>query len=797
MLNSNLKVKTNPLAKKEQMVFFNNTRITVLTDNLFRIETQQDRIFEDGATQAFWFRDLPVVSYEVKENKDFLFIKTSEVVLRISKKTEKPLDVKFLKENIVSKCNNSNNLKSTKRTLDMSFGKEILDDGIMSLDGVSVVDDSKSLIVKDDGKIVKREHQERDIYVFAYYKNYRKCLSDFYKISGNVPLIPRFALGVWWSRYRAYTQDEYKQLMIAFMEHDVPLSVATIDMDWHWVDIKELLKDKYDQSLLKRRVDLFFQDGWTGYSWNTNLFPNYKELLSWLQANDLKVTLNIHPADGVRHFENQYVEFAERMGIDPESLEPICFSLAKDDYINNYFDLLHHPYENEGVDFWWIDWLQGKNSDVEGLDPLWALNHYHYIDNKNHLILSRYAGVGSHRYPLGFSGDTHINWEVLKFQPYFTVNANNIGYSWWSHDIGGHYCGHRDDELYVRWIQFGVFSPIIRLHSTSNDLLGKEPWRYPLPICNIASDWLRLRHKLVPYIYSLNYENHLNDIALCEAMYFTYPDKEEAYEVKNQYMFGSLLVAPITKHTSKALNMAYEKVWLPEGKWTDIFTNNTYNGNQFVYMFRDLASIPVLAKEGSIIPLSLNKGNGVANPKELEILLYNGNGTFTMYEDNEKDLLAKTNFKLEANETISFKFKVEGDTSFLPQTRNYKLSFKNVANCSKYEIIIDGKVNVVEQTFEPLSTKTLVIELKDININSEVTVNLIEYNNKKELHYVDHIVDIMGKWQKDNTYKSIRYDLIKHNFKDYSKCYHAIKSLKINKDVRRALLEVFDINKVK
>ena len=159
MLNSNLKVKTNPLAKKEQMVFFNNTRITVLTDNLFRIETQQDRIFEDGATQAFWFRDLPVVSYEVKENKDFLFIKTSEVVLRISKKTEKPLDVKFLKENIVSKCNNSNNLKSTKRTLDMSFGKEILDDGIMSLDGVSVVDDSKSLIVKDDGKIVKREHQ--------------------------------------------------------------------------------------------------------------------------------------------------------------------------------------------------------------------------------------------------------------------------------------------------------------------------------------------------------------------------------------------------------------------------------------------------------------------------------------------------------------------------------------------------------------------------------------------------------------------------------------------------------------
>lgn len=94
------------------------------------------------------------------------------------------------------------------------------------------------------------------------------------------------------------------------------------------------------------------------------------------------------------------------------------------------------------------------------------------------LILSRYAGLGSHRYPLGFSGDTAINHKVLDFQPYFTANAANAAYFWWSHDIGGHHFGYKDDELYLRWIEFGVFSPILRLHSTSNDLLGKEPWKY-------------------------------------------------------------------------------------------------------------------------------------------------------------------------------------------------------------------------------------------------------------------------------------------------------------------------------
>lgn len=127
---------------------------------------------------------------------------------------------------------------------------------------------------------------------------------------------------------------------------------------------------------------------------------------------------------------------------------------------------------------------QGTNTKIEGLDPLWMLNHFHYLDSgrdgKRPMTFSRYAGPGSHRYPVGFSGDTHITWDSLDFQPYFTNTASNIGYGWWSHDIGGHMMGYRDEELEVRWYQYGVFSPINRLHSSNSRFSGKEPWKFSM-----------------------------------------------------------------------------------------------------------------------------------------------------------------------------------------------------------------------------------------------------------------------------------------------------------------------------
>ena len=190
----------------------------------------------------------------------------------------------------------------------------------------------------------------------------------------------------------------------------------------------------------------------------------------------------MHPAEGVHAHEAAYAAIAKRMGIDPAAELPVSFDPTDPDFVEAYLEELHHPLEDEGVDFWWLDWQQGGVTKVPGLDPLWLLNHLHFLDSgrdgRRPLTFSRYAGIGSHRYPIGFSGDTHITWESLDFQPYFTATASNAGYGWWSHDIGGHFKGYRDDELATRWVQLGVFSPVNRLHSGLNPFNTKEPWRF-------------------------------------------------------------------------------------------------------------------------------------------------------------------------------------------------------------------------------------------------------------------------------------------------------------------------------
>ena len=186
------------------------------------------------------------------------------------------------------------------------------------------------------------------------------------------------------------------------------------------------------------------------------------------------------------------------------------------------------------------------------------LNHYHYLDNardgKRPLTFSRYAGPGSHRYPVGFSGDSIVTWESLNFQPYFTSTASNIGYGWWSHDIGGHMFGYRDNELALRWVQLGVFSPINRLHSSKNEFMGKEPWQFPMEIGEVMKEFLRLRHQMLPYLYTMNHRAYKENTPLILPMYYTYPAEQVAYTVKNEYEYGTaFIVAPVRRNLSRAL----------------------------------------------------------------------------------------------------------------------------------------------------------------------------------------------------------------------------------------------------
>jgi alpha-glucosidase (family GH31 glycosyl hydrolase) len=347
---------------------------------------------------------------------------------------------------------------------------------------------------------------------------------------------------------------------------------------------------------------------------------------------------------------------------------------------------------------------------------------------------SRYAGLGSHRYPIGFSGSTFITWESLDFQPYFTANASNVGYGWWSHDIGGHRNGYRDDELTTRWVQYGVFSPIMRLHSSDEVFTGKEPWKFSADAERVMRHFLTLRHQLIPYTYTMNYRFYEENRPLIEPVYYEYPDREEAYQFKNEYYFGSKLLAnPITSKADAETKTGAVKTWLPEGIWFDFFTGMCYRGNRKIRMHRTMDSIPVLAKAGGIVPMeqAASVSSRTDNPKKLLIKIFCGaDGDFSLYEDDgismeyEQENYVTTEMELCWGETKEFTIAAaQGKKDLIPQNRDYELEFYGVSQ-DAVEQVLSGEEMKAYQTGYDEERHILTVSVSDISVEKPLTVRL-------------------------------------------------------------------------
>lgn len=719
------RIKTEGHAEDAAIIQGEKYRFTVLTEEMIRLEYCEDGKFEDRATQCVIDRKFKVPEYQVIENEESLEIITDKIHLVYNKQkfTDYGLSVQVrgnisVYHSIWHFGEEATDLRGTARTLDEADGAIELEHGIISRFGYGILDDSRSLVITEDGWVEPRKEDCIDIYFLGYGHEYEHCLKDYYHLTGKTPLLPRYALGNWWSRFYRYNDQEYKALMTRFEKEEIPFSVSVIDMDWHLVDI-----------------DPKYGSGWTGYTWNKELFPDPKEFMTWLHDHGLKVTLNVHPAGGVQAHEEKYKEMAEAMGRDWEKEEPVNFDVTDQKFLKAYFEYLHHPNEEEGVDFWWPDWQQGGLSKIPGLDPLWMLNHYHYLDSgrrgKRRLTFSRYAGMGSHRYPVGFSGDTIISWESLAFQPYFTANASNVGYGWWSHDIGGHMKGYRDEELSTRWIQFGVFSPIMRLHSSNSAFTGKEPWNYNAVSENIMKRYLKLRHEMIPYLYTMNYHASHDGQPLIRPMYYLEPEQPEAYEVPNEYYFGTeLVVCPITEPTDKAAGTACVKAWIPEGKWYDIFSGLKYDGGRMLELYRSLEDIPVLAKEGAIIPLTdlTEYTNSVENPKELAVKIVPGKkNAFILMEDtgdtceDKEENWAQT--KLEwINENEFIIHPANGNLDVIPKCRTWKMEFYGIADVDNLEVTVGGKAIETERIYDE-KRHICQVNIPETEVTEQITIS--------------------------------------------------------------------------
>ena len=615
--------QNNPAPNEAAVVTDEAVRFTVLTPQVIRMEWQAQEQFNDQASFVFINRDLPAPEFKVNRTKKWLTIKTDHLTLRYRRGSgqfdAENLSIKLkLNEKEITwqpGLQDDQNLLGTARTLDGATGGKQwngepveLEHGIISRSGWALINDTNNFLLDDSewSWVQKRDHgAHQDLYFFGHGHDYKQALKDFVSMAGKIPVPPKYALGYWWSRYWVYSDPELRNLMKEMRSYGIPIDVLVIDMDWH--ETFGGLKNIHDPQIDETGHKL----GWTGYSWNKNLFPQPEKFLQWTENFHLKTALNLHPASGIAPMEDQYKDFAKAIDFDASSNRYIRYQMADKKWAQAYFDVVLQPMEKQGVDFWWLDWQQEPESAlVKGLSHTWWINHTFFTDmerrgSKRPLLFHRWGGLGNHRYQIGFSGDDKIHWESLRYQTYFTHTAANVGYGYWSHDIGGHSASEwsQNEELYLRWLQFGIFSPILRTHSAKMSSVERRFWMYP-DLFPKMRELINLRYALVPYLYNAAREAHDEGLSILRPMYYEHPEKEDAYQQKYQYYFGNdMIVAPIADSISSANQLAERELWLPEGQWYEWFTGTMLEGDQVMRRKYALHEVPVFVKAGSIVPM--------------------------------------------------------------------------------------------------------------------------------------------------------------------------------------------------
>lgn len=703
---SNIYSLDNPVASPEAIVLSGNMRFTVLTPEMIRIEWSDKQIFEDRASFVAINRRLPVPKFTKKEKEGFLYIKTDKLNLCYKTGTSPgtPDSPNPDNLNITFEMNGETvtwypwkkdplNLKGTMRTLDEADGdtkRSELEDGLISRSGWAVIDekqprkDGSMSLMFDGGEGMewaaqRTDKESMDMYFLGYGHNYKKALNDFTKISGKIPMPPLYTFGYWYSKFQKYTEQDFMDIVNEIKSNDIPIDVMVIDMDWHL-------------------------DGWTGWTWNRELFPDPERFISWLHSQDLKTTLNLHPADGVGLYEENFKELATDLNLPLD--KPVAWNLENKPFYEAFFKNILRPHENIGIDFWWLDWQQwllAKNVDKLG-NTFW-INHVFFNDMKLNrkdrrpMIFHRWGGLGNHRYQIGFSGDAYANFPSLAFQPYFTATASNVGYGYWGHDLGGHLQkGENDPELYLRWIQYGVFSPMVRTHSANFPHIERRIWKYPN--FQLMKEALELRYSLVPYIYTQARIAYDTGISICRPLYYDFPENEMAYKYENEYMFGDdILATPIVDAAEKETGLNTKTIWLPEGKWYEVTSGTMVDGNKEYTCTFSQKDIPYYYKEGSIIPFYPKLRHLKERPDKLILRFTPGEKGELMYYEDENDndnyqngkyTFTRITQKLSGKKGIYTIYPVKGSFEGMPVSRSYDLELLAVALPQKVEI--NGKV---------------------------------------------------------------------------------------------------------
>ena len=724
---------TKDLEADERVVFKGNKyRITLLTERLLRLEYNEGGTFHNLETCNVKNRLFPYPEFTKKEDTNNLIIETRYFTLHYVKNSSfssRTLYADIGEEKAKWFFGNKEvrNLGGTAISIDKVNAIPDFTKGLFSMDGYATIDDTRSMMFDENSNYVENKFGKNyvDIYLFIYGKDFGLCLMDYFRLTGMPPLIPRYALGNWWSREYNYKDSEIEELMDKFTRHEVPFSVLLLDNGWSKVD------EKYPN--IKG-----------SFTFNQDLYPNYLEFLKRMHDKGLKIGVKVNPQYGFYPVDTYYNEALKYLKADENGIIP--FNPYDMRNIDVFLKLFIHPLENSGVDIIWNDYYE---NDV---NKMYLMNYYmhkdHLKDNKRDLILMRNGTYQSHLYNVLYSGRNYIDWNTLKVLPFFNITNANLGISFWSHDVAGSISGIEDNDFYLRSIQYGVFSPILRFSTEKGNYFKREPWKWDVVTESIACDYLRLRHKLIPYLYSEAYNYHKFGKLIVQPFYYYnllfYDDENYV----NQYYFGSaFMISPIIKPMDDVINRTIQKFYMPKGVWYDFKNGKRFLGNHKYIAFYSISDYPIFVKRGSIIPMAGEDSYmDYHNPKTLEIHVFPGeSNTYHLYEDDGETLDYKSgrycvtefdyNYR-KSNYTLIIR-PLEGNLAVLPDNRNYDIVFRNT---KKSENVFVNENDMEKKDIECEATDTdFIIHIKDVSPKNQLIINC--YGEDIEIDSVKLIKD--------------------------------------------------------
>jgi len=563
----------------------------------------------------------------------------------------------------------------------------------------------------------------RTSYLIIVGESYPKLIENLVSVTGKQPLPPRWALGNIASRFGYHSEQEARSVVQKYRDEDFPLDAIVFDLYWFGPDIKGHMGN---------------------LNWDNKAFPTPVDMIKDFKAQGVNTIMITEPF--ILTSSSQWQSAVENNALmknQSGQAEKFDFYFGNTGLVDvfepksqDWFWQYYQKLANQGVTGWWGDLGEPEVHPADALHNVagnkvsadevhnayghqWAEMLYQRLrkfqPNTRPFILMRSGFIGSQRYGMvPWTGDVSRSWEGFKPQVELALQMSLLGLSYTHSDLGGFAGdGPIDKELYIRWLQYGVFQPVYRPHAQEN--AKPEPIFHDVETKDILREYVKLRYRLMPYIYSLSIENSLTGMPIMRPMFFEDESELKLIDEKDSYFYGdSFLVTPVTEQGAETVN-----VNLPKGTWFNFWSEQRYQGEQNVTIAAPLDQTPVLVRAGAFIPMVDSVQSTKDYNTEHLILHYYADITVkssssVMYNDDGQDPNSLTNADYESltfsanqqDEKLLFDLQQHGQFVKMPATRQLSLVIHNYQN-NAAKITVDNKLVKLVKSREQLTQQPL------------------------------------------------------------------------------------------